>query len=164
TVSGGAIVGALYALRCVGRGNGLPGSYPISELIAEMRPRLTANLRGRALFGRPDHAVRSLLSFPLPSIRRMPLIVRLLDRAFYGRPSGDVAFPLGDGGVYDNEGLNGLRGAGVTHAILSNASPAEGDLSRRGTLHVLAQTVDVMHARLGATTRQLAHEITHGVH
>ena len=266
TVSGGAIVGALYALRCSARGNGFPGSYPIAELIAEMRPRLTANLRGRALFGRPDHAVRSLLSFPLPTIRRMPLIVRLLDRAFYegsrlsdlpewilinatnlrtgkawkfftdragdylagatektsgilvaeavgasaaypllvdpyplrtrwedlrgdlldedrwqrpagrspadfsrwrrryGKPSGEVAFPLVDGGVYDNEGLNGLRGAGVTHAILSNASPAEGDLSRRGTLHVLAQTVDVMHARLGATTRQLAHEITHGVH
>ena len=85
-------------------------------------------------------------------------------RKRYGKPSGEVTFPLVDGGVYDNEGLNGLRGASVTHAILSDASPPEGDLSHQSALHALAQTVDVMHARLGATTRQLAHEITHGIH
>lgn len=266
TVSGGAIVGALHALRCATRGDGTPGSYSIAELIAELRPKLTRNLRGRALFGRPDHALRAAVSFAVPSVRRMPLIVDALDdllygghrlselpawilinatnlrtgkawkflrdragdylagatdktaairvadavgasaaypvlvdpypfrtqwedlradlldedrwqrpvgrsatdfsrwRRRYGRPSGEVTFPLVDGGVYDNQGLNGLRGAGVTHAILSDASPPEGDLSRQSALHALAQTVDVMHARLGGTTRQLAHEITHGLH
>lgn len=266
TVSGGAVVGALYALRCATRGDGTPGSYSIRELIDELRPKLTRNLRGRALFGRPDHALRTVVSFAIPSVRRMPLIVDALDdllygghrlselppwilinatnlrtgkawkflrdragdylagatdktaeirvadavgasaaypvlvdpypfrtrwedlradlldedrwqrptarspmdfsrwRKRYGKPSGAVTFPLVDGGVYDNEGLNGLRGASVTHAILSDASPPEGDLSRQSPLHALAQTVDVMHARLGATTRQLAHEITHGIH
>jgi predicted acylesterase/phospholipase RssA len=266
TVSGGAIVGAMYALRCATRGDGTPGSYPVEQLIDEMRPHLTRNLRGRALFGRPDHAIRTALSFVLPSISRMPMIVGALDRALfagsrlselpswilinatnlrtgkawkfykdragdylagatdktaeilvaeavgasaaypllvdpypfrsrwedlradlldrdrwqrpdgrsatafsrwrrrYGKPSGEVVFPLVDGGVYDNEGLNGLRGASVTHAILSNASPPENDLSRAGTLQALQQTVDVMHARLGATTRQVAHEMTHGMH
>lgn len=266
TVSGGAIVGALYALRCSTRGDGTPGSYAISDLIAEMRPRLTANLRGCALFGRPDYAIRTVASLTIPGVRRMPLVVNRLDTVLYngshlselpewilinatnlrtgkawkffrdragdylagatektskilvaeavgasaaypvlvdpypfrtrwedlradlldenrwqrpvarshsdfsrwrrrfGRPSGNVIFPLVDGGIYDNEGLNGLRGAGVTHAILSNASPAEGDLLRAGTIRVLAQTVDVMHARLGSVTRQLAHEMTHGMH
>jgi len=266
TVSGGAIVGAFYALRCATRGDGTPGSYSIRELIDELRPKLTRNLRGRALFGRPDHALRTAVSFAIPSVRRMPLVVDALDDLFYGghrlselpgwilinatnlrtgkawkflrdragdylagatdktaeirvaeavgasaaypvlvdpypfrsrwqdlradlldedrwqrpvgrsatdfsrwrrrygKPSGEVTFPLVDGGVYDNEGLNGLRGAGVTHAILSNASPPEGDLARGGTLHTLEQAIDVMHARLGAVTRQVAHEMTHAVH
>jgi len=84
-------------------------------------------------------------------------------RKRHGKPSDEVTFPLVDGGAYDNEGLTGLRGASVTHAIPSDAAPPEGDLSRQGALQALAQTVDVMHARLGAT-RQLAHEITHGIH
>ena len=266
TVSGGAIVGALYALRCSKEGNGSPGSFPVSDLIAEIRPHLTSNLRGVALFGRPERALRTIASFVVPGVHRMPLVVDRLNTVFYagsrvsqlpswilisatnlrtgkswkffndragdylagatehtddilvaeavgasaaypvlvdpypfhtrwedlradlldenrwqrpasragghlsrwrsryGKPEGEVTFPLVDGGLYDNEGLNGLRGAAITHAIISNASPAEGDLIQGNAVRVLARTIDVMHARLGSSTRQLAHEMTHGFH
>lgn len=62
TVSGGSIVGALYALRCTEHG-GAPGSYSVDALIAEVRPFLTENLRARALLGSPWRALRALGSF-----------------------------------------------------------------------------------------------------
>lgn len=263
-VSGGSITGALYALRCAERG-GTPGSYPVDQLIAELSPVLSDNLRGRALFGTPARAARALWSFLSPTVTRIGLIVNELDRqlfrgaklsdlppwilvnatnlrtgrawkfyrdragdylvgatertehirvaeavaasaaypgladayAFetrwehlrgdilaeeywerplqhrpgtvsrwrerYGQAEGAVTFPLVDGGLYDNEGINGLRGRRVTHAIVSAVTPPESDAPSTYGLRGLLRVIDVVHDRLGAATRQLAHEMTHGV-
>lgn len=65
------------------------------------------------------------------------------------------------------EGPAARAGPGPTTTLPSSRA---GCLPRRETCRARApcacsaQTVDVMHARLGATTRQLAHEVTHGVH
>jgi predicted acylesterase/phospholipase RssA len=85
-------------------------------------------------------------------------------RKRFGKARGRVVVPLVDGGIYDNEGLNSLRGAGVTHAVLSSAAPPESDRGWRRGPGALLRTVDVMHGRLGALTRQFAHEATHGTH
>lgn len=86
-------------------------------------------------------------------------------RSRYGAPAGRVTFPLMDGGLYDNEGVNGLRGWGITHAILSVAAPPESDVNARAFgLRLAARVVDVMHDRLGAVTRQATYEMTHGAH
>lgn len=265
-VSGGALTGALYALRCAERGDGTPGSYPVDALIAELRPVITSNLRGRALLGTSARAWRTLRSFSSRYVSRVGLIADELDRElfhaaplnrlpswallnatnlrtgkawkFYSDQTGDylagvtdrtatirvadavaasaaypgltdsygfdtaweelrgdllskgrweraptaqpeeasrwrtrfgaaqgrVTFPLVDGGVYDNEGLNGLRSARVTHAILSSTVPPENDSAHTfGPLRLL-RVIEVMHARLGAATRQLAFEMTHAVH
>lgn len=265
TVSGGSIVGALYALRCSQRG-GAAGAYPVDQLIAEMRPFLSDNLRARALFGTPARAVRTLWSLVSKRVSRIGLMVNELDRqlfgsatlnqlppwivinatnlrsgkgwkfyadragdfsvgatehtssikvaeavaasaaypgltdsyAFvtrwehlrddlldenrwerppqprlgvvsrwrqrYGKTSGPAIFPLVDGGLYDNEGVNSLRGRRVTHAIISAVAPPDSDdLSGFSPLRY-RRIVEVMHSRLGAATRQLAHEMTHRVH
>jgi predicted acylesterase/phospholipase RssA len=83
TVSGGAIVGALYALRCAEIGNGAIGSYPVEKLISELRPLLTSNLRGQALYGTPWRGIRTVASFVVPRFRRMPLIEAELDRQVF---------------------------------------------------------------------------------
>lgn len=85
-------------------------------------------------------------------------------RERFGRSTGEVMFPLVDGGLYDNEGLNSLRGRKVTHAILSAVAPPESETASGFTPRRYLRIVEVMHDRLGAATRQLAHEITHGVH
>ena len=264
TVSGGSIVGALFALRCAERG-GTPGSYSIDELMAEMRPFLTENLRAKALFGNPWRAVRTAASILFPRVSRVGLLVEELDRqlfhgrtlnelppwiainatnlrtgkgwrflndragdylagatehtrtiriaeavaasaaypgvadsyAFhtrwealrgdilsegrwerppdsssrrisrwrerYGEPRGKVRFPLVDGGLYDNEGVNALRGHRVTHAIISAVAPPETDTEQGFGPSRLFRIIEVMHDRLGAATRQLTHEMTHGV-
>jgi predicted acylesterase/phospholipase RssA len=85
-------------------------------------------------------------------------------RERFGRATGEVIFPLVDGGLYDNEGLNSLRGRKVTHAILSGVAPPESETASGFSPWRYLRLVEVMHDRLGAATRQLAHEITHGVH
>jgi predicted acylesterase/phospholipase RssA len=84
-------------------------------------------------------------------------------RERYGKRTGRVRFPLVDGGLYDNEGVNTLRGHKVTHAIISAVAPPETDTSRGFGPARLLRVVEVVHDRLGAATRQLAHEMTHGV-
>jgi predicted acylesterase/phospholipase RssA len=84
-------------------------------------------------------------------------------RERYGQEKGAVTFPLVDGGLYDNEGINGLRGRRVTHAIVSAVAPPESDAPSTYGLYGLLRVIDVVHDRLGAATRQLAHEMTHGV-
>jgi predicted acylesterase/phospholipase RssA len=264
-VSGGSIVGGLYALRCAETASGAPGGYPVDGLIADLRPVLTSNLRGTALFGSPWRVLRALASFVSRRVSRIGLVVAELDRRLYreavlrrlppwvllnatnlatgrawkffadragdyfagatertdhirvaeavaasaaypgltdsygfatrweelrsdlldsnrwerpvelpgmvsrwrmlyGRASGPVVFPLVDGGLYDNEGANGLRGHKVTHAILSGATPAESDTPAGFAPRRWLRLVEVMHARLGAATRQLTHEMTHGRH
>jgi predicted acylesterase/phospholipase RssA len=264
-VSGGSIVGALYALRCAERGTGVPGSFPVDKLIHEMRPILTGNLRGRALFGTLARSWRTARSLGSVRTSRIGLIADELDAALYegsalsrlpawvvlnatslrtgkawkfyadcagdylmgatddtasirvadavaasaaypgladaypfrtcwerlkpellvshrwerppvqdasdmsgwrrrfGRSNGPVTIPLVDGGVYDNEGLNGLRSAGITHAILSSTVMPEDDASQSMGMLGFLRVIRVMHARLGAVTRQLAHEMTHQV-
>jgi hypothetical protein len=75
-----------------------------------------------------------------------------------------VTIPLVDGGIYDNEGVNSLRSLGVTHAVVSSTAAPEADFEGRGEFRTLPRTIDVMHSRLGAVTRQWVHEMTHGVH
>lgn len=260
TVSGGSITGTLYALRCVESGTGRPGSYPVDALIEEMRPVLTDNLRGSALFGTPWRGLAALGSIVSRRISRVGLMARELDRRLFGgatldrlppwivvnatnlrtgkawkffhdaagdylvgatrdtghiriteavaasaaypgltdsyafrtrwedirtelldgrwgrpdgpsrwrerfgKPKGHVAFPLVDGGLYDNEGMNGLRGAKMTHAFLSGANPPESDDATGFGPRRYLRIVEVIHDRLGAATRQLTHEMTHGVH
>lgn len=83
-------------------------------------------------------------------------------RRAHGRARDRLIIPLVDGGLYDNEGLNGLRSSRVTHAIYaSTASPEASYEGIRGPSSLL-RMVDVMHSRLGAVTRQHAHEMTHG--
>lgn len=85
-------------------------------------------------------------------------------RTQYGHRDGAVAFPLVDGGLYDNEGMTGLRGTGVTHAILSGVTPTErDDATGFGPMRYL-RLVEVVHDRLGGATRMLTHELTHGTH
>ena len=85
-------------------------------------------------------------------------------RARYGAPEGPVRFPLVDGGLYDNEGINTLRGHKITHAIISGVAPPESDSPSGFGATRLLRVIEVVHGRLGAATRQLAHEMTHGVH
>jgi predicted acylesterase/phospholipase RssA len=85
-------------------------------------------------------------------------------RARFGKPSGAVLLPLVDGGLYDNEGIGGLRSRGVTHAIISAVAPPENDDASGFSPKRYLRIVEVIHDRLGAATRQLAHEMTHGVH
>lgn len=84
-------------------------------------------------------------------------------RARYGSPSGPVRFPLVDGGLYDNEGVNTLRSHRITHAIISAVAPPASDSASGFTPSRLMRIVEVIHDRLGGATRQLAHEMTHGV-
>jgi hypothetical protein len=84
-------------------------------------------------------------------------------RARFGTLHGTVIMPLADGGGYDNEGLIGLRSAGVTHAVLSSTAPPENDATVGWWPLQIWRMVEVMHGRLGAGTRQLTHEITHAV-
>lgn len=84
-------------------------------------------------------------------------------RARYGAPSGPVLFPLVDGGLYDNEGVNTLRSHRVTHVVISSVAPPASDTASGFTPGRLMRLVEVMHDRLGGATRQLAHEMTHGV-
>jgi len=261
TVSGGSITGALYALRCREKGDGTPGSYPIDGLITDVRYALRSNLRGQAFFGSPLSVLRTVTSFVVPAVSRMPLIVRELETLYrgaqlaqlpswivinatnlvtgknwkffadragdyaigatadtaritvaqavgasaaypvlvdpypfatrweqlrtdliddrwerpggndgaagswrrrFGRENGRVTLPLIDGGVYDNEGINALRGAKMTHAIVSSVDPAESSYFGNRRLPRLLRVIDVMHSRLGAVTRQHAYEMTHG--
>lgn len=260
TVSGGSITGGLYALRCAQHGDGAPGSYPVDALIGEVRPLVTANFRGRALFGSPMRAAQTIASFATRFVSRIPLLADALDRELFGgarlsevppwllinatnlmtgkswkffhdragdyligatdrtgaftlaravaasaaypgltdplpfrtrwedlrfdllddrwqRPesdsrwrrahgkaSGRLTVPLADGGLYDNEGLNGLRSSRTTHAIYASTAAPEATYEGIRGPRSLLRTVDVIHSRLGAVTRQHAHEMTHGEH
>ena len=84
-------------------------------------------------------------------------------RQRFGQTTGPVIVPLVDGGLYDNEGVNSLRGAGVTHAIVSGVAPPASDSATGFTAFRYMRIVEVVHDRLGGATRQLAHEMTHGV-
>lgn len=85
-------------------------------------------------------------------------------RRRYGKAQGRLTLPLVDGGVYDNEGLNSMRSMNVDYAIYSSAATAESAYTGSGLAKDLLQTVFSMHSRLGAITRQHAHEMTHGTH
>ncbi len=268
SVSGGSIVGALYALRRsqeekdAGKSEERPRQYSVDQLIKELHPVLTQNLRGRALFGTHGRAIRTVLSLFWPRASRIGMIADELDRCLYcgatlnelppwillnatnlrtgkawkffsdrvgdyvvgatkhtqsirvadavaasaaypgladayrfeyhagelrpellderwgfsgdaavkagtawrarfGTSRGRVIMPLVDGGVYDNEGLIGLRSAGITHALLSSTAPPENDVAVGWWPLQIWRMVEVMHGRLGAGTRQLTHEITH---
>lgn len=84
-------------------------------------------------------------------------------RRRFGQKTGPVIVPLVDGGLYDNEAVNSLRGAGVTHAIVSGVAPPASDSATGFTPFRYMRIVEVVHDRLGGGTRQLAHEMTHGV-
>lgn len=84
-------------------------------------------------------------------------------RERFGEARGVVHFPLADGGLYDNEGVNTLRSHRVTHAIISAVAPPEADTAYGFGPSRMLRVVEVVHDRLGAVTRQLAHEMTHGV-
>jgi predicted acylesterase/phospholipase RssA len=83
-------------------------------------------------------------------------------RQRFGEKTGPLIVPLVDGGLYDNEGVISLRGAGVTHAIVSGVAPPASDSATSFTPLRYMRIVEVMHDRLGGATRQLAHEMTHG--
>lgn len=83
-------------------------------------------------------------------------------RQRYGRLRGNLNIPLVDGGLYDNEGLNGLRSAKVDYAIYASAAPSISAHEAAGWRDLL-RVVSVMHSRLGNVTRQHAHEMTHGI-
>jgi predicted acylesterase/phospholipase RssA len=97
-----------------------------------------------------------------PPVEQSGTVSRWRER--YGAPTGRVQFPLVDGGLYDNEGVNTLRGHKITHAIISGVAPPERDTASGFGPTRLMRIVEVVHDRLGAATRQLAHEMTHGVH
>lgn len=84
-------------------------------------------------------------------------------RRVHGRARGRLTVPLGDGGLYDNEGLNGLRSSRVSHAIYASTAAPEATYEGIRGPGSLLRMVDVIHSRLGAVTRQHAHEMTHGV-
>lgn len=258
TVSGGSIVGALYALRCAQHGGGAPGSYSINALADEIRPVVESHFRGRAFFGTPRRVAQTTASFLTRLVSRVPLLADALDRELFrgatlsqvppwllvnatnlmtgkawkffhdragdyligatdrtdairladavaasaaypllvdpfpfqtrwehlradlldnrwekpdsksrwrrahGHAGGRLTVPLGDGGLYDNEGLNGLRSAHVTHAIYASTAAPEATYEGIRGPRSLLRVVDVIHSRLGAVTRQHAHEMTHG--
>lgn len=83
-------------------------------------------------------------------------------RRAHGRPTGVLTVPLADGGLYDNEGLNGLRSSRTTHAVYASTAAPEATYEGLRGPGSLLRTVDVIHSRLGAVTRQHAHEMTHG--
>jgi len=85
-------------------------------------------------------------------------------RRKYGKAQGPLTLSLVDGGVYDNEGLNSMRSMNVDYAIYSSAATADSAYTGSGLARDLLQTVFSMHSRLGAVTRQHAHEMTHGTH
>ena len=85
-------------------------------------------------------------------------------RKRYGKKEGLVVFPLVDGGLYDNEGMNALRGYEITHAVISAVAPPASDTAGGFTPSRYLRIVEVVHDRLGNATRQLTHELTHGVH
>lgn len=262
-VSGGSIVGALYALHRAGRARRGQSPNCIDDVIAELRPVLSQNLRGRAFFGTFGRALRTVASWTLPTISRIGLIAEELGRRLYheaalseappfllinatnlrtgkgwkffrdrvgdyivgateqtaripvahavaasaaypglvdayrfqapepglrpellderwGMPRDSViqagaswreryrfhgkqVMPLVDGGAYDNEGLIGLRSAGVTHAIISTTTPPDDDADVSWWVLQIPRMVEVIHSRLGGATRQLGYEMTHGV-
>lgn len=82
-------------------------------------------------------------------------------RLRHGKERGRTTFQLADGGVYDNEGVNGLRGANVEHAVLSSATLTEGPFRRWTGIGSRLRTIAVMQRRLGAVNRQFAYEATH---
>jgi predicted acylesterase/phospholipase RssA len=84
-------------------------------------------------------------------------------RQRFGQKTGHLIVPLVDGGLYDNEGVISLRGAGVTHAIVSGVAPPASDSAVSFTPLRYMRIVEVVHDRLGSATRQLAHEMTHGI-
>ena len=84
-------------------------------------------------------------------------------RRRYGKRKGKLTLPLVDGGVYDNEGLNGLRSAEVDLAIYSSTAGPNTVYQDSWLAKNLKRTAHVMHGRLGAVTRQHAHEMTHGI-
>jgi predicted acylesterase/phospholipase RssA len=264
TVSGGSITGALYALRCAQEGDGAPGSYPVDDLIEEVKELTTQNLRRNALLSSPKRVFQTIGSFFTQKIRRMPLLVDEMDRQVfgearlsdapdwivinatnlmtgkrwkffsdrmgdyrvgatektedlplagavgasaayplltdpyplkgrweeyrgeplskrwrrptlrrsgevsrwrrrYGEPSGDVTFPLVDGGFYDNLGLNSLRSMQVDYAIYSSAATASSAYDGGWIKKDLERAAFSMHSRLGAVTRMHAHEMTHKI-
>ncbi len=85
-------------------------------------------------------------------------------RKQYGRTSGELTVPLTDGGLYDNEGLEGLRSSRITHAIYACTAPPESSDNSRWRVSKALRLVDILHSRLGDLTRRLAHEMTHGIH
>lgn len=72
-----------------------------------------------------------------------------------------VVFPLADGGMYDNEGLNGLRSARIQNIIYASTTTPHDYYSGAKGPKSLMRMIEVLHDRLGAVTRQHAHEMTH---
>lgn len=91
TVSGGSITGALYALRCVQKGDGAPGGYAVDDLIEEVKELVAQNLRRQALFGSVRHTLQTVGSFFTEDIRRTPIFADELDQqVFDGAPLSDL--------------------------------------------------------------------------
>ena len=84
-------------------------------------------------------------------------------RSDFGHMSGDLTVPLTDGGLYDNEGLEGLRSSKVDYAIYACTAPPEATHESRFRAVTALRLVDILHNRLGDLTRRLAHEMTHAV-
>ncbi|MCS4159414.1 patatin-like phospholipase family protein [Salinibacter ruber] len=84
-------------------------------------------------------------------------------RRRYGKHKGEVTFPLVDGGIYDNLGLNSLRSMNVDYVIYSSAASASTAYRGGGLRKDLRRAVFSMHSRLGDVTRQHAHEMTHKI-
>jgi predicted acylesterase/phospholipase RssA len=84
-------------------------------------------------------------------------------RRRYGKRRGEATFPLVDGGIYDNLGLNSLRSVDVDYVIYSSAASASSAYRGGGFSQDLKRTVFSMHSRLGSVTRQHAHEMTHKI-
>ena len=83
-------------------------------------------------------------------------------RSEFGHTRGDLVVPLTDGGLYDNEGLEGLRSSGVHHAIYSSTTVPDSPYKAWTRFGTAMRLVDILHSRMGALTRRLAHEMTHG--
>jgi len=84
-------------------------------------------------------------------------------RRRYGEHRGEATFPLVDGGLYDNLGLNSLRSMKVDYAIYSSAASASSAYREGGLSKNMRRVVFSMHSRLGDVTRQHAHEMTHKI-
>lgn len=88
-VSGGAITGGLYALKCAKYGEGKPGSYPVDNLISDLRPVFEMNFRRAFLWGSTRRVLKTITSFLSKEIYRFPNFAKELDEQLFKNESLD---------------------------------------------------------------------------